>query len=62
MSLKVGDTLKFTTSRVTPEGLDVHSSVKSGRIQKIIPDEKGCAYIVLRKGKPELVLDTQVVP
>ncbi|MBH3412557.1 hypothetical protein [Pseudomonas putida] len=62
MSLKVGDTLRFKTRRVTSEGLDVNSSAKSGRIQKIIPYEKGCAYIVLRKGKRELVLDSQVIP
>lgn len=58
---RVGDLLKFTTDRVTAEGQTVHSSIKSGRIEKVIADDKGFAYLVRRKGKRELVLDTWVV-
>ena len=57
---RVGDLLKFTTDRVTAEGQTVHSSIKSGRIEKVIADGKGLAYLVRRKGKRELVLDTWV--
>lgn len=58
---RVGDSLKFTTDRVTAEGHKVHSSIKSGRIEKVIADDKGFAYVVRRKGKRELVLDVWVV-
>jgi len=58
----VGDSIKFTTDRVTADGQTVHSSIKSGRIEKVIADDKGFAYLVRRKGKRELVLDSWVVP
>jgi len=59
---KVGDLLKFVTDRVTTEGAIVVSSTKQGRIEKVIQDEKGFAYVVRRKGKTEIVLDTWVTP
>lgn len=59
---RVGDSLKFTTDRVTADGQTVQSSIKSGRIEKVIADDKGFAYLVRRKGKRELVLDSWVVP
>lgn len=59
---RVGDSLKFTTDRVTADGQTVHSAIKSGRIEKVIADDKGFAYLVRRKGKRELVLDSWVVP
>ncbi|MGY3285087.1 hypothetical protein ACVW05_002689 [Pseudomonas fulva] len=58
---RVGDSLKFTTDRVTTDGQTVQSSIKSGRIEKVIADDKGFAYVVRRKGKRELVLDVWVV-
>jgi hypothetical protein len=58
--MKIGDMLRYTTTRVDSSGNTVHSGVKSGRIRKVLMDEHGIAYVVDRKGKTEVVLDMQV--
>lgn len=58
--MKVGDVLRYTTTRVESSSHTVYSGVKSGRIRKVLKDEFGIAYVVDRKGRSEVVLDTQV--
>jgi hypothetical protein len=59
--VKVGDTIKFTSTRVDDSGVTVRSGVKTGRIKKLLQDEAGMAFVVVRKRKAEIVLDTDVV-
>lgn len=58
--MKIGDMLRYTTNRADSSGNTVHSGIKSGRIRKVLEDEYGIAYVVDRKGRAEIVLDTQV--
>jgi len=60
MSLKIGDKIKYVSSRIDAAGIEVFGKDRVGTVEKVLPDEHGFAYAVRRKGKIEIVLDTQV--
>lgn len=61
-SKKIGDRIKFASSRIDAAGIEVFGKDRSGIVEKVFCDEHGRAYAVRRKGKVEIVLDTQVRP
>lgn len=60
MSIKVGDKISFVTSEMDPRGIEVFSSRKIGKVEKVLQDDSGSAYVVRRKGVTRIILDTQV--
>lgn len=62
MNIKIADKITYTSSRIDDSGIEVFGKDRRGTLEKVLQDETGRAYAVRRKGKIEIVLDTQVKP
>lgn len=60
MNIKVADKITYTSSRIDENGIEVFGKDRRGTVEKIYQDEDGFACVVRRKGKTEIVFDTQV--
>lgn len=61
MNIKVGDSVIYGSCRVDDSGVTVFQKDRSGVVEKVIRDEVGIAYVVRRKGKIDIVLDTDLI-
>lgn len=62
MNIKIGGKITYSSSRIDENGIEVFGKDRRGTVESILQDKTGFAYAVRRKGKIEIVLDTQVKP
>lgn len=60
MSIRVGDKISYTHSRIDNFGIEVFGKYRRGTVEKIYFGEDGFACAVRYRGKIDIVLDTQV--
>lgn len=62
MNIKIADKITYTHSRIDGNGIEVFGKDRRGTVEKVYQGDDGFAYAVRRKGKIDIVLDTQVKP